>query len=89
MSGKARCRADTCRQPILWALTPSGRMQPLNPDPDPAGLVVVGSYRPDGVAIVARTLSPAEALTSPIPAGQRFTAHHATCPARANFRRSR
>lgn len=33
------CR--TCRRPILIAVTAAGRMQPLNPDPDPAGNVAL------------------------------------------------
>lgn len=58
------CRS--CRAPIVWARTLKGRRIPLDPEPGPAGNLVIN----DGVAITA----PADA-----PAGIRFTSHFATC----------
>lgn len=88
MSAYGQCRAPTCRAKILWARTAAGRLQPLDPDPDPNGLILLtGRRTPEGFAIVERTMGLEEAKTSPEPASRRFTAHHATCPARKDFRR--
>lgn len=75
MTGLPVCRY--CPARIRWVLTLRGNRMPLNPDPDPAGTVVL---EPDGRGRV---------LTGPeLPApGEAFVAHWTTCPGAAEARR--
>lgn len=77
------CRAAVCGARILWAATPptpqkpSGARMPLDPDPNPAGNVVLR----DGYAhVLGKDEKPAADETV-------FMPHFATCPARKAFAR--
>lgn len=77
MTGLPVCRY--CPARIRWVLTIGGKRMPLNPDPDPAGTVVLD---PDGRA---RVLTGRE-----LPAqGDAFVAHWTACPGSSEARRPR
>jgi len=67
-----RCRR--CGAPVLLAVTAAGRLQPLNPQPDPAGNVAV--YRNAAGSWRARV--PNKALPA-LPYERIHMPHHATC----------
>lgn len=80
----ARCR--TCRAPVVWAVLPSGRRIPLDPEPDPAGRVRLDAIGPatDRAAMVLPT-DEAEAAHA---AGEDlYVSHFATCPQADQHRR--
>ena len=62
-----------CGQQVAWVRTTNGHAMPLDPKPDPVGIVFV-TRRPD-TSLVARVGKRGETLD-----GVRFTAHFATCP---------
>lgn len=82
-----RCRADTCRAAIVFVKTEASggtKSMPLDVEPDAEhGNVVLGD---NGRAVVYAN---AEAVPADVPANRRFLSHFATCPARAEHRRSR
>jgi hypothetical protein len=66
------CR--TCKRPIVWAITATGKRIPLDPEP-----VKGGNLRlVDGRALAARDEP-----------GPRFVTHFATCPFASEHRRPR
>lgn len=80
----ARCR--TCRAPVVWAVLPSGRRIPLDPEPDPAGRVRLEAIGPgtDRAAVVLNTGDAEDARA----AGEAlYTSHFATCPQADQHRR--
>lgn len=40
-AGRAPVPCRSCGQPVLWALTAAGRWAPIEPQPDPLGVVAV------------------------------------------------
>lgn len=56
---------SSCKQPIRWAKTESGKAIPLNPEPQPGGNLELK----DGVARVVQ----------PHPAVKLYVSHFATC----------
>jgi len=74
---RGQCRA--CPAEIAWAEMPSGKMNPLDPEPTHDGNVIADG---DGLAHVGK-MREIEDHTGP-----RYKSHFATCPARDQFRRS-
>lgn len=84
------CRAETCRAPILWALTINGRTQPFDPEPNPEGDFVLirrldslsDGEHPLAVSHSRLGLGGDEILAA---GAATYMPHHATCPARKEF----
>lgn len=75
------CSGPTCAAVIRWAVTREGRRMPLNPEPDPAGNVVIET-NPAG-EVRARVLTGPE-----LPAqGEAWMPHWKTCPDSPVFQR--
>lgn len=77
----ATCTGPTCGATIRWAVTREGRRLPLNPDPDPAGNVVIETNATGEIR--------ARILTGPeLPAqGEAWMPHWKTCPDSPVFQR--
>lgn len=74
------CRS--CRQEIFWLPTTTGKKMPVNPDPDPRGLVAVSDNNGRGeIAIVLPTAGHHTNMP-------RYTSHFATCPNSDQHRRT-
>lgn len=65
------CRS--CKAPVLWTRTAAGKAMPLDPEPNPAGNVVLVK----GVAVVLGKRA-AEGVAAV--EGTRYMPHWATCP---------
>jgi len=81
----AEHKVDTCRScdaPIIWAQTVRGRSQPIDAAPDPAGTLRLEARpgRPPLASVVSPRLRFGLKLRLP---------HHATCPDRQAWKRSR
>jgi hypothetical protein len=71
----------SCGAKLLWVVNASGRRNPLDRDPSPAGNV---RLLPDGTCRVV----PKADLEAATAAGEELrTSHFATCPGAASFRR--
>lgn len=66
------CRS--CGAPVRWVRTEAGRRMPINPDPDPAGNLVLDVT---GLAV----------QVDPTATGPKYTSHFATCPEAARHRK--
>lgn len=80
------CRGENCHRPIRWVLTKTnGKLQPVDPDPDPEGnLLVVGYSGPARTPVVVVEPPGQEALG--LAEETRYMPHHATCPDVQEFR---
>lgn len=73
------CQGDGCGRPIRWLFTEGGRRLPVDPEPHPAGTVVLVTT--DGRTL-ARVLTGAQ-----LPAQEAaYRPHWVTCPASESFR---
>lgn len=81
MKPDAKCRS--CRAPIRWVETSSGKRMPLDPDPDPEGNVWIDRIE-NGTPIVHVAL-----MGSAVPSGEpfRYVSHFVTCPDRDAWRK--
>jgi len=73
MTATERCRS--CREPIVWARTPAGKLMPLDPTPTEQGNVEMV----DGLAVVHHQPT----LTDT----NLYMPHFATCPEGATWSR--
>jgi hypothetical protein len=69
----------SCRQPILWRLTPNGKAMPL--DYEPTSKADAGTYR----IIDNQNCQPAEPMFDP-PETAYHMNHRATCPVADQFK---
>jgi hypothetical protein len=76
----------SCGAQILFVETEKGRMNPLDPQPNPSGNVVIVKRISDGHEI-AKTLGPWSG--EEYHALPHYTSHFATCPHAADHRRRR
>lgn len=75
------CRS--CSRQVIWATTLAGKKMPVDPDPDPAGTVIL-SLR--GNVVMARMRKAGEALAL----GERSrVSHFKTCPSADQHRHRR
>lgn len=78
------CRS--CGDPLLWVTTAAtGKAMPLNPEPDPAGNVVLADDLLGGAS--AQVLGPGEAWGARERGEDLYMPHHATCPQGKRWRR--
>lgn len=78
------CRS--CGQPMRWVTTAAtGKAMPLDPEPDPAGNVVLSSDLLGGAS--AQVLGAGEAFGARERGETLYMAHHATCPQGDRWRR--
>lgn len=80
----SRCRS--CDEPIRWAKTPSGKSIPLNATPTHEGNVAV---RVEAGIARAYVLVGVELANMRSRQPLLYTAHHATCAQRDEWRRNR
>jgi hypothetical protein len=76
---ESKCQG--CGAPLRWAKTEAGKWLCLEPQPDPAGNVVVGA---DGLARVLTG-----GLFDEPGEGERFMPHWARCPKAREFRKGK
>lgn len=75
-----RSRCKGCNQPIIWRQSlASGKMMPIDPDPDPEGNVILSGI--DGFRTL-RSDEDRRGMTI-------YQSHFTTCPHRAKFKRAR
>lgn len=89
------CR--TCKAPIFWAVTPSGKQMPIDVTPSPSGTLVLRTQAgDDGVEVLDEPMlaldyrAVAELAIAGIPAPEaepRFVSHFATCAQAAQHRK--
>lgn len=72
-------RCNSCDAAIRWVLTPKGKRMPLDPEPSPAGNVLVE----DGVGL---TLGGDLLIAALHEERDLYTSHFATCPNAARHR---
>jgi hypothetical protein len=84
MNGHATCRS--CGAAIVWALTASGRLMPVDANPAKGGNVRLSTDALHDHQYVATVVGPLEAL---IPADSQplHVAHFVTCPDSDRWRR--
>lgn len=81
-----------CGRSIRWTVTKSGKNQPLDYDPHPAGNVrLCGEYRQTryGVSQASEVVPFLEQLSFDEPLGDRYMPHFATCKHADEFRDER
>lgn len=76
----------TCRAPIVWAYTPSGKRIPLDAEHTDDGLRPVTSPQGNLVATGEEILG---AVVVRVEQGGRFVSHFATCPDAGQHRRKK
>lgn len=81
-----RCSEATCRAELLWAATPKGKRNPLDPRPTLEGNIRL-ELRPDRTLDLAHTLTALELEAARAAGEALYTSHFGTCPAREEFRR--
>ena len=84
-----RCRTETCQAPIVWARTDSGRLMPVDVEPNPID-GNVRMYAQQGI-VWARVVSDQDAVRmrrDPLAVPLR-TSHFATCSRPADWRKPR
>lgn len=80
MTETARCRS--CGRPVRWATMPTGKLNPLDADPDPTGNIAAHlDARGD---LHARVLKAGE---EPEPHERRGVSHFSSCPQADQHRR--
>jgi hypothetical protein len=89
IAAEQRVPCDSCEADIFFALTDRGKRMPLDPDPHPAGNVLVweASVGPHG-SLRCRTLGRAE-VDAQSDDVELYRTHFATCPDAARFRSRR
>lgn len=81
---RGACRS--CGAPLQWAITPSGKPQPIDVEPSERGNVLLIAPQPM-LRIMAIVLS-GDALKQARASGQPLrTAHHGTCPQADQWRK--
>jgi hypothetical protein len=73
------CREVSCRAQVVFAETPSGRVCPIDVEPDPAGPYVLVAWAPKAYLLAKVTDGDAD------PTDPRFTSHFTTCKAPGRF----
>lgn len=88
-----RPTCQSCGARILWAVTPSGKFMPLNPEPDRAKGNVQLVDNPGGRAPIARVVASGglfdEQKQDAWGAGELYVSHFTTCPDADRFRSRR
>lgn len=83
MKPNGRCKGHryggTCRAPILWAVTEAGETQPIDPDPDPRGHIIVEQHADGQVRSRVETMLDEIRETREGRTAVRYMPHHATC----------
>ena len=73
------CRSPTCRAPIYWGTTITGKRIPLDPDPVPDGRYIISGQ--NAVPFVVH-------IAADDPTDQpRYNAHFVTCPERKQWQK--
>jgi len=75
------CKA--CGQPILFVKFPSGKLNPINCDPQPNGNIIMAE---DATNFDARVLKRDELAIARENAIPLYSSHFANCPAAGSFR---
>lgn len=87
MQNASRSPCRSCAAPMVWAVTPSGKNIPINPDPVPEGnLVVEHKLRDDGRGHFWEARPPSPLLDQDKP---KYVSHFATCPKASAHRKVR
>lgn len=68
---KATCRS--CHEPIIWALSLTGKRMPVDVEPTETGNLILSSHRPDPIVTVA-------SKTGRYSGQKLYRSHFATCP---------
>jgi hypothetical protein len=79
MEARKTCR--TCSMAIRWVKLPSGKLMPVDAEPDPRGTVAIHS---DGVRAAVLTKEEREDLPPDTPL---YLSHFVTCPQAEQHRR--
>ncbi len=83
----ATCRS--CRQPVRWVETTTGRKMPLDPEPVEDGNVVETDVLHEGTSLERVIVRVLALGTPPPPDRLLYRSHFATCPNAAQHRQRR